>query len=149
MRSGQPGEERVHSPLHLRDSLAFGASDGRLAVGSAGGRLLALPDGPLLFYTEGPMPAAPATRRSRAPSPPRGEAQLCRSGPAALAGRGRKVGAGAGAMSGSAALENVSQRIGLAGTRHDLVFGYTAEAKTGPGERLASVGALVHRLERG
>ena len=53
------------------------------------------------------------------------------------------------AMSGGAALENVSKRVGLDGTRRDVAVAYTAEAKTEPGERLASLGALAHRLERG
>ena len=53
------------------------------------------------------------------------------------------------AMSGGAALENVSKRVGLDGTRRDVVVAYAAEAKTEPGERLASLGALAHRLERG
>ena len=53
------------------------------------------------------------------------------------------------AMSGGAALEDVSKRVGLEGTRRALVVAYAAEAKTEPGERLASLGALVHRLERG
>jgi hypothetical protein len=53
------------------------------------------------------------------------------------------------AMSGGAALENVSKRVGLDGTRREVVVAYAAEAKTKPGERLASLGALAHRLERG
>jgi hypothetical protein len=53
------------------------------------------------------------------------------------------------AMSGGAALENVSKRVGLDGTRRDVVVAYAAEAKTEPGERLASLGALADRLERG
>jgi hypothetical protein len=53
------------------------------------------------------------------------------------------------AMSGGAALENVSKRAGLDGTRQELVLAYAAEAKVEPGERLASLGAVVHRLERG
>jgi hypothetical protein len=53
------------------------------------------------------------------------------------------------AMSGGAALENVSKRIGLEGTRRELALAYGAEAKTEAGERLASLGALAHRLERG
>ena len=50
---------------------------------------------------------------------------------------------------GGAALENVSKRVGLDGTRREVVVAYAAEAKTEPGERLASLGALAHRLERG
>jgi hypothetical protein len=53
------------------------------------------------------------------------------------------------AMSGGAALEDVSKRVGLDGTRRDVAVAYAAEAKTEPGERLASLGALAHRLERG
>jgi hypothetical protein len=53
------------------------------------------------------------------------------------------------AMSGGATLEKVSKRVGLDGTRRDVVVAYAAEAKTEPGERLASLGALAHRLERG
>jgi hypothetical protein len=53
------------------------------------------------------------------------------------------------AMSGGAALEKVSKRVGLGGTRRDVVVRYASEAKTEPGERLAALGALVHRLERG
>jgi len=53
------------------------------------------------------------------------------------------------AMSVGVALENVAKRVGLSGTRRELVDAYTVEAATVPGERLSSVGALVHRLERG
>jgi hypothetical protein len=53
------------------------------------------------------------------------------------------------AMSGGAALEDVAKRVGLDGRRRDLVLAYAAVAQTEPGERLASLGALAHRLERG
>ena len=53
------------------------------------------------------------------------------------------------AMSGGAALEIVSKAVGLEGTRRELALAYGAESKTEPGERLASLGALAHRLERG
>jgi hypothetical protein len=53
------------------------------------------------------------------------------------------------AMSGGAALENVSKAVGLKGTRRELALAYSAESKTEPGERLAALGALAHRLERG
>jgi hypothetical protein len=53
------------------------------------------------------------------------------------------------AMSGGSALESVAKQVGLDGTRRDLVFVYATEARTESGERLASLGALVHRLERG
>jgi hypothetical protein len=53
------------------------------------------------------------------------------------------------AMSGGATLEDVSKRVGLDGTRRDLAVAYAAESKVEPGERLASLGALVDRLERG
>lgn len=53
------------------------------------------------------------------------------------------------ALSGGVALENVAQRVGLVGTRGELVAAYAVEAATAAGERLSSLGALVHRLERG
>lgn len=53
------------------------------------------------------------------------------------------------AMSGGAALEDVSKRVGLDGTRRDIVVAYAAQSQAEPGERLASLGALAHRLERG
>jgi hypothetical protein len=53
------------------------------------------------------------------------------------------------AASGGAALENVAKRVGLLGTRAELVDVHAAVAGPPRGERLASVGALVHRLERG
>lgn len=53
------------------------------------------------------------------------------------------------ALSGGVALESVATRVGWLGTRGKLVDAYAAEAGTAPGERLSSLGALVHRLERG
>lgn len=53
------------------------------------------------------------------------------------------------AMSGGAALEEVAKRVGLDGTRRDLSLAYAAAAGTESGERLASLGAVAHRLERG
>lgn len=53
------------------------------------------------------------------------------------------------AASGGAALEEVAKRVGLVGTRAELVDAYASVASPSLGERLASVGALVHRLERG
>jgi hypothetical protein len=53
------------------------------------------------------------------------------------------------AMSGGVALESVSKQVGLDVTRGDVAVAYAAEARAEPGERLASLGALAHRLERG
>ena len=53
------------------------------------------------------------------------------------------------ALSGGVALENVAQRVGLLGTRGEFVAAYAVEAATAAGERLSTLGALVHRLERG
>jgi hypothetical protein len=53
------------------------------------------------------------------------------------------------AASGGAALEAVAQRVGLLGTREELVDAYAAVAGPASGERLASLGALLHRIERG
>ena len=53
------------------------------------------------------------------------------------------------AMSVGAALEAVAIEVGLSGTRGSLALLYAARAATVPGERLSSLGALVHRLERG
>jgi hypothetical protein len=53
------------------------------------------------------------------------------------------------AASGGAALEEVAKRVGLLGMRAELVDAYAAVATPPLGERLASLGALVHRLERG
>lgn len=53
------------------------------------------------------------------------------------------------ALSGGVALENVAKRVGLLGTRGELVAAYAVEAVTAAGEWLSTLGALVHRLERG
>jgi hypothetical protein len=53
------------------------------------------------------------------------------------------------AMAGGAALEGVSMHVGLSGTRAELVSAYAAVTAAPAGERLSSLGALVHRLERG
>ena len=53
------------------------------------------------------------------------------------------------AMGGSAALEAIAKEVGLLRTRGDLVAAFARAAAVAPSERLASVGALVHRLERG
>jgi hypothetical protein len=53
------------------------------------------------------------------------------------------------AASGGAALEEVAKRVGLLSTRAELVDAHAAMAVPAPGERLASLGALLHRIERG
>ena len=53
------------------------------------------------------------------------------------------------AVSGGTALEDVAKRVGLLGTRAELVDAYDVVAAIASGERLASLGALLHRLERG
>ena len=53
------------------------------------------------------------------------------------------------AMSGSTVLEGVAPEVGLDGTRFALVSAFAGAVNPAPGERLASLGALVHRLERG
>lgn len=53
------------------------------------------------------------------------------------------------ATSGGRALEKVAKRVGLLGTRVELVDTHDAVAAPPSGERLATLGALVHRLERG
>lgn len=46
-------------------------------------------------------------------------------------------------------LEDVAKRVGLLGTRGELVNAYVALTAPPPTERLSSLAALVHRLERG
>lgn len=46
-------------------------------------------------------------------------------------------------------LEEVAKRVGLLGTRAELVHAYAAVAAPCPGERLSSLAAVVHRVERG
>lgn len=53
------------------------------------------------------------------------------------------------AASGGAALEEIAKRVGLLGTRAALVDAYVAAARPPLGERLASLGAIMHRLDRG
>jgi hypothetical protein len=53
------------------------------------------------------------------------------------------------AMTGGSALEGVAMQVGLSGTRAELVASYAAVTAAPAGERLSSLGALVHRLERG
>jgi hypothetical protein len=53
------------------------------------------------------------------------------------------------AASGGLALETLAARVGLDATRAEFVQTHTAVATVRPGARLASVAALVHRLERG
>jgi hypothetical protein len=53
------------------------------------------------------------------------------------------------AMTGGGALEGVAKQVGLSGTRAELVAAYAAVTAAPGGERLSSLGALVHRLERG
>lgn len=53
------------------------------------------------------------------------------------------------ALSGGAALEEVAKRVGHWGTRRELVEAYAAAARTPIGERLSTLGAVLHRLERG
>ena len=53
------------------------------------------------------------------------------------------------AMTGGGALEGVAMEVGLSGTRGELVAAYGAVTASPCGERLSSLGALVHRLERG
>jgi hypothetical protein len=53
------------------------------------------------------------------------------------------------AASGGAVLETVAKNVGLLGTRAELVVAFAIVTSPPGGERLASLGALVHRLERG
>jgi hypothetical protein len=53
------------------------------------------------------------------------------------------------AISAGVVLEEIAKRVGLAGTRGDLVEAYVAMTAPPASERLSSVAALVHRLERG
>ncbi|MBI2392031.1 MAG: hypothetical protein HYV09_20735 [Deltaproteobacteria bacterium] len=46
-------------------------------------------------------------------------------------------------------LEAIAKRVGLLGTRGELVEAYVAMTAASPGEQLSSLSALVHRLERG
>jgi hypothetical protein len=53
------------------------------------------------------------------------------------------------AASGAAALEQVAQQVGLDGSRRELVEAFGRSVMLAVGERLATLGALLHRLERG
>lgn len=53
------------------------------------------------------------------------------------------------AISAGVVLERVAQRVGLMGTRSELVCVYVAMTEPPASERLSSLAALVHRLERG
>ena len=53
------------------------------------------------------------------------------------------------AASGAATLEQVAQQVGLDGSRGELVESFGRSVRLAGGERLATVGALLHRLERG
>jgi hypothetical protein len=53
------------------------------------------------------------------------------------------------ATSGGALLETIAQRVGHEATRRTLVDVHAQIAATPPGQRLAALAALVHRLERG
>ena len=53
------------------------------------------------------------------------------------------------AISAGVVLEEVAQRVGLMGTRGELVRVYVAMTAPPASERLSSLAALVHRLERG
>jgi hypothetical protein len=53
------------------------------------------------------------------------------------------------AIAGGGALEGVARQVGLLGTREELVAAYAAVTLAPRGERLSSLGAIVHRLERG
>lgn len=53
------------------------------------------------------------------------------------------------AASGAAVLERIAQQVGLNGSRRELVEVFAQAGTAAGGERLATVGALLHRLERG
>ena len=53
------------------------------------------------------------------------------------------------AISAGVVLEEVAQRVGLMGTRSELIEAYVARTAPAARERLSSLAALVHRLERG
>lgn len=53
------------------------------------------------------------------------------------------------AASGAAVLEQVAQQVGLDGSRGELVQAIAQSVTLAGGQRLATVGALLHRLERG
>lgn len=53
------------------------------------------------------------------------------------------------AISAGVVLEEIAQRVGLMGTRGELIETYVARTAAPTNERLSSLAALVHRLERG
>jgi hypothetical protein len=53
------------------------------------------------------------------------------------------------AISAGVVLEEIAQRVGLMGTRGELIEAYVAMTAPPASERLSSLAALVHRLERG
>ena len=53
------------------------------------------------------------------------------------------------AVSAGVVLEKIAQRVGLQGTRGELVCVYVAMTAPPASEHLSSLAALVHRLERG
>ena len=53
------------------------------------------------------------------------------------------------AVSGGAALERIAQQVGLEGTRLELVQSYESQLQPSPGQRLASLAAVLHRLAPG
>jgi DNA-directed RNA polymerase subunit RPC12/RpoP len=53
------------------------------------------------------------------------------------------------AVSGGAVLEGLAMRLGVDATRRELVIAHAEVAGLPPGERLSTLAALVHRLERG
>jgi hypothetical protein len=53
------------------------------------------------------------------------------------------------AVSGGAVLEGLAMRLGVDATRRELTVAHAELAGLAAGEQLATVAALVHRLERG
>jgi hypothetical protein len=53
------------------------------------------------------------------------------------------------AMSGGTVLEKLAMQVGLLGTRGELALTYDRMVGAAQGERLSTLGAMVHRLERG
>lgn len=53
------------------------------------------------------------------------------------------------AITAGVVLEEIAQRVGLVGTRGDLIRAYVAMTAPPASEQLSSLAALVHRLERG
>lgn len=53
------------------------------------------------------------------------------------------------AISAGVVLAEIAQRVGMTGTRGELIEAYVARTVPAARERLSSLAALVHRLERG